>query len=297
MTKIQFDKEVTVVIGNVCNLTCNNCMTFGDRKFKGWFKWEDYAGIYRKWQEIVDFHDITIVGGEPYANPTLLTWARELVNLWPSSKFYIDTNGVLLKQKIELTRELINLGFCIRITYHDPAHLDEINNSINEILTIYDGIEKKEYIDYYNLKAIDYKYKEKTLIKISDHTRFFPNPVKEIINKVTYFYKGDPETVHKNCPVNQDFMLLHGIIYKCVFSAAYKEARLQFNFEDRANKLIDEYTGCSPFENIETVKLFIENLINYMPLCEICPYDTTIAPPYTERPIILYPMNKIKKDY
>lgn len=297
MSKIQFKKEITIVVGNVCNLTCSNCMTFGDRKFKGWFKWETHEKTYLKWQELVDFYDITLVGGEPFSNPTLLIWAEQISRLWPNARFYIDTNGVLLKQKIDLTKRLIDLGYCIRITYHDPAHIDAINNSIQEILSFYDDIEIKDYIDYYNLKSRDYIIRGKTVIKISDHTRFFPNPVKEVIDGVTYFYKGDPEEVHKNCPVNQDFMLLHGIMYKCVFSAAYKEARLQFQFEDRANELLDNYRGCSPFDDIRQVENFIKNLVNHIPLCEICPYDKVSAPPYTERPIKLYPMNKTKKDY
>ena len=67
-------KKAEFYITNVCNLTCSNCNRFNNYNFRGWQRWSDYANEYSIWANKVRLQRITILGGEPLLNPTILDW-------------------------------------------------------------------------------------------------------------------------------------------------------------------------------------------------------------------------------
>jgi organic radical activating enzyme len=69
-------------ITNVCNLNCFNCNRFNNFDFKGYQKWSDYKEIYTQWAQHVKLQRVTILGGEPLLNPTILDWIDGINGLW-----------------------------------------------------------------------------------------------------------------------------------------------------------------------------------------------------------------------
>ena len=65
--------RVEFYITNVCNLNCDNCNRFNNFAFSGHYRWADYESSFKEWSKIIDFPEIAIIGGEPFANPDLKT--------------------------------------------------------------------------------------------------------------------------------------------------------------------------------------------------------------------------------
>jgi hypothetical protein len=88
----QIPNKVDFYITNVCNLTCERCNRFNNFDFKGWQKWSDYEETYARWSQLVQLRAITIMGGEPFLNPTLSDWVQNLNRLF-EIEIQILTNG------------------------------------------------------------------------------------------------------------------------------------------------------------------------------------------------------------
>jgi len=294
-SRILFEDEMTIYINNVCNLSCNNCMSFSNRRFKGNFSWETHADYYIKWSEIVNFADLTLCGGEPFSNPDLLTWIIELTKLWPETSFWIDTNGTLLKNNIDLAKQIISMGWKFRIAIHDPAFIADIETALDNILEEYE-VEDIES-DELGFAAKEYYKDGKLVVKSGQQFTFFPDPIKEIKDGVSYFYDTDAEKTHEHCPAWNCYMIVNGLISKCIFIGVIPEAMKQFEFEQRGVDLINQYKPCSPYDDIEDIRTFLNNIGNYIPQCSLCNYENLTPPPHTPRPIQLYPMPKTKPIY
>jgi organic radical activating enzyme len=96
MQKIIKDK-IEFYITNVCNFNCDNCNRLNNYYFSGHDLWADYQEIYQKWSQVVEFKAITILGGEPTLNPTLIEWIVGLRKLWPNAVIDVVTNGTRLE--------------------------------------------------------------------------------------------------------------------------------------------------------------------------------------------------------
>ena len=99
--------KVDFYITNVCNYTCNRCNRFNNYDFKGWQKWSDYELIYEEWSRLVDLRAITIMGGEPLLNPTVVDWVNGLTRI-----FQVDvqvlTNGTRFKHCDDLYNSMLH---------------------------------------------------------------------------------------------------------------------------------------------------------------------------------------------
>jgi organic radical activating enzyme len=98
-------------ITNVCNFNCVDCLSFNNYYFSGQQLWDDYADIYKKWGELIDIPIIKIVGGEPLMNPTVGSWINGLVEIWPSAKVGLVTNGTHINR--------VNLGLYDILAKHN----------------------------------------------------------------------------------------------------------------------------------------------------------------------------------
>jgi organic radical activating enzyme len=293
--KIKFPDEVSFYICNLCNLTCEGCLTHSNRRFKGSFKWETHADEYKQWSKVLSFYNISILGGEPFLNTDLFEWCKNLKELWPEcNELFIDTNGTQLKNNIELSKELINMGWVLRVACHDPSHYQEIESVIEEILKDRVDLEKNDIIDVLNLKARQYVSNGKLLAQLGKQWYFFPSYIKNVSNGVTYFHDLDPELNHKNCPVNDCYVFVNGLLYKCMLVATYPEAKKQFKFEKAAGELLDAYRACSSNDSIDEIIKFIDKLPHTIEQCKLCPYSEIPPPPNTPRTIKLFPLSKTK---
>lgn len=147
--------RVEFYITNVCNLNCDNCNRFNNFAFEGHYRWSDHEPSYQQWAKIIDFRSISILGGEPFANPDLKNWILGIRRLWPDSDLQIITNGTYLS----LDKEIYDIiasdskNIEIEISGHNWQTFDDIFNSIRawlspghtEVLHTDDVIWKQRY--------------------------------------------------------------------------------------------------------------------------------------------------------
>lgn len=282
MKKLKVD-ILQFYITNVCNLTCRDCESFNNRKFKGHFYWEDYADDYRQWSKIVDIENLGIIGGEPFANPELLTWVKEVKLLWPDSPVAeIWTNGTYLKIKRELAKEIIENGFQLRVCLHDPAHYNEIKTNLEDILREFG------YTETLISTNINYFSKGKQIAKLLPMYSFNRTSQHHISRGVTYLHNSDPDAAFKVCG-DECHYFLRGKMYRCAITAIASDLTEQFKIEEKAAKLLKDYVACSPWDDIADIKKFIDGLSSSVPQCSVCPEKKVLFP--------IWPLEKRKTNY
>ena len=264
-------KEVAIHLGNVCNLTCDQCLTLSNYNFRGWFSWKEHEEYYKRWGEILTIDTLALLGGEPYLNLDLLEWAKNLKQIWPNSYLYVETNGTLLhlEKNVKISRSLLDLGVMIRISCHDLKDYENILNSVKNILSYKKNIHTLEYRDK-NLATLEFYETDKKLVQLVECNYFFKNYVKEVKNKVIHLYRSDAIENHSHCVINDCFTFLKGKLYKCPLVYTFAEAKSQFQFDTYTSNLLNLYEPCSPFDRIDSIEKFIMELDKVIPQCELC---------------------------
>jgi organic radical activating enzyme len=286
------DKKYTITDGafyitNVCNLTCESCESYNNKKFKGHFYWHEHQEKYQQWADILHVRWLNIHGGEPFANPDLLNWAVGLKNLWNNSeKYYISTNGTLLKHNIELSKDLINRGWSISICIHDPDHRIEVETSIKEILK-----DRK-----YKIRKIERSliYSDistnQILITLETAFHFIKNSTNYISDSIIHMHRNNIDKAHQLCisaATDQCHFFVRGDLYKCFLTAISQDLIKQFKIEQFAQDLLNSYTPATPTDDETTLNLFFQNIEKPIKQCTLCPER--------EIKIQIFPL-KVKKD-
>jgi organic radical activating enzyme len=273
-------------ITNVCNLTCNNCTTFNNRRFSGHYKFQDFQDHYTEWSKKIDLGFISILGGEPYANPDLPNWIDGLRNCWPDNKnFSICTNGTYLAKFKELSRDAIKKGLWLEINVHDPTQFDDVKNSLLETIGIF-KYEEKIVPDNFHAAHFDYFVDGIKIAQLVKYYNFFNSAATEIKNRVTYFHNSDPERAHNVCPAFNCHYFVRGDLYKCFLTAVGNDLNQQFLLEDSAKNLLENYRACSPWDSDEKIEQFMGNIEKYIPQCKLCPEKLKLEP--------IWPLEKVK---
>jgi hypothetical protein len=124
-------------ITNVCNLNCNNCNRFNNFAFSGHELWSDHAEDYQQWAQLISFNHIGILGGEPFLNPSLIDWIKNILLLWPTSQVSVITNGTQLERYPELYSLLLQYKdrFYLEVTVHSIALKEKIYNELDTFLS------------------------------------------------------------------------------------------------------------------------------------------------------------------
>jgi organic radical activating enzyme len=273
-------EESVFYITNVCNLTCNNCETYNNRKFKGHFKWQDNQDDYYNWSRLVSFGLLNIHGGEPFTNPELLTWATELKKLWPNCKNYtVSSNGTLLKNNIELSRQIIDMGWTIDVTVHDPIQWNDIVEDSKNIVSSFNydvNSDSKE------LRYID-KNTSRILISIIPEYYFYKSSNKYTRHGKIFMHRSDPNAAHRECiSGSQDpcRFFVRGKLYKCPLTAISDDLIDQFAVEDEATSLLKKYKPATASMPIEELEDFFNNINNPISQCTLCPESHIRFPIY-----------------
>lgn len=260
-------------ITNACNLTCRDCVTFNNLKFKGHFYWDDNAEDYKKWSTLIDIDDLGIIGGEPFANPELLTWVKEIKSLWPNTPVAeIWTNGTYLKSKKSLAKKIIEEGFQIRVCTHDPAHHNEIKNHLEEILSYFNCVQVNDAPN-----IIGYYHKGKRLARLISTFSFIKTSQHHISRGIIYLHKSDADRAFSVC-ANECQYLLRGKMYRCEITAVAEDLIEQFNVDNDSASLLKEYVACSPWDDYNNIEKFINDLSCSIPQCSVCPEKKTLFP-------------------
>ncbi len=78
-----------------------------------------------------------------------MNWVTNLKRLWPTaSEYYVATNGTILRNKIAVARQVVDQGYFINVTVHDPAMYEDIRNQLEEVLEPYDYLIRKMDLGY-----------------------------------------------------------------------------------------------------------------------------------------------------
>jgi organic radical activating enzyme len=250
MNKLIFSDPICFYINNDCNLTCKNCATLSNHNYIGSYSYKNYATYYEKWAELVDFLEIDLAGGEPFLHPELLTWATEIKRLWPNSEIHVYTNGTLLgyKENIKIAQQILDIDVGIHISCHNKKQLPMLEKYIK------------------NLSS--------NKVRLEMYDKFFPSYVKGIENNIVDFRYGDRETSHSNCLYStESFTMNQGLIFKCEMVKTYYNSKDQFSYKNEDKKILDKYKPCSPFDSIENIKSFIDNIYDSIEQCSLCGFN------------------------
>lgn len=287
----QIHNKVDFYITNVCNLTCNRCNRFNNYNFTGWQRWSDYEAIYESWGQLVDLKAITIMGGEPFLNPTLAEWVNGLNRIF-GIEIQVLTNGTRFRQNKNLyqsllyrspgTRSLNHIG----ISLHNVKDFEEYMKA--DILDFLEGpvkiYEKGHPLNIWNS---DWLFRDKNGIVVNVFiSNNFGNAA---INQNQYnrfvLHNNDVDRAHDNCAFAKwkSYHFIRGKLYKCGPVALMPEFDQQHNFDisDADRQLLNAYQALSVdnFENYQSE--FFTNLDNPIAQCKFCPtqYDPEIIHP------------------
>lgn len=299
MNKINLPYNVSIMVNNLCNMTCSYCAGLAMYDFLGTFDWNASAERYKRWSEILDPECLSLCGGEPYLHPELEVWFTNIRDLWPHTKIEIMTNGTRLSRRVELSRKFIlDKNSCIVVSCHDITTWEKIKDDISYILTPWNNeikIIESNNEGINSWKAYNYYLKDRLIIKYQLVVDMVPPYHKNVENGTVYFEMGgDQEKSFEKCPWKDALTFQHGLLYKCPPVVNYSEAKKQIKYEPEAEQILSEYEACDPLDTIDKVETFIQDLSKSIPVCQLCAFDKQQDTLSFSRKVKLDPNNKKK---
>jgi len=281
--------KVDFYITNVCNLTCENCNRFNNFDFKGWQRWSDYKDQYEQWGRLVDLKAVTIMGGEPFLNPTLIDWVQGINRIF-GIEVQILTNGTRFRHAPDLynalcfkhdTRPHNHIG----VSLHNPDQFEKLKEDILFFLKspvqIYPNGHKK------NLWNSDYFFIDcnNIFVNVYNVDTFHSSAINHSLNfhtqtqKVFSLHNSDPFFAHQNCAFAtfKSYHFIRGKLYKCAPVALMPEFDQQhkLHISDADRTLLNSYQPLS-VDNFETYNQeFFSQLDNPIAQCKFCPEKYT----------------------
>lgn len=282
MNKIKLDTYLSIVVNNLCNLTCSHCGGLACYDFTGNFAWKDSEPRIKQWAEYLDTDEIAFAGGEMFLHPNLDEWFINIRKLWPNSFIEIPTNGSKLKQRLDLARLIISDGNAqLRVSCHydDQNKWEEIKRDVEKVLEPWINeiqVVERQYIpNTQERKRIEY-YLNGVLILRYEHFIHFMQPYhQKVENGTVHFYMGgDQEKSFEACPWHTEYNIQHGLMYHCPAVTNYPEAKLQVKYQEEVQLSLEKYRACDPFDGFEAVKKFIEqDMKKSFEVCKHCAFD------------------------
>jgi organic radical activating enzyme len=277
--------KVDFYITNVCNLTCQNCNRFNNFDFRGWQRWSDYQDQYEQWGKLVKLTAVTIMGGEPFLNPTLIDWVKGVNRIF-GIEVQILTNGTRFRHVPDLYDALFFDGTSalhnhIGVSLHRPGQFEKLKEDILYFLKgpveIYPKGHKK------NIWNSDYHFVDcngiMVNVQIVDH--FHSAAINHSwkvgpqIQKVFVLHNSDPKLAHENCGFAQfkSYHFIRGNLYKCAPVALLPEfdQQHQIHMSEQDRTLLNSYQPLSVGNFKKYHKKFFANLDQPIAQCKFCP--------------------------
>jgi organic radical activating enzyme len=277
--------KVDLYITNVCNLTCENCNRFNNFDFRGWQRWSDYENQYEQWGKLVKLTAVTIMGGEPFLNPTLIDWVRGVNRIF-GIDVQILTNGTRFRHVPGLYEALLSEDENrqhnhIGVSLHNPDQFERLKDDILYFLkgpveVYHKGLEN-------NTWDSDYQFIDSNGVSVNVHIvdRFHSSAIKHAwkintqLQKVFVLHNSNPFFAHQNCGFVQfkSYHFIRGKFYKCAPVALMPEFDQQhrLHISDQDRTLLNSYQPLSVdnFENYH--EEFFADLDNPIAQCKFCP--------------------------
>jgi organic radical activating enzyme len=273
-----FTEEAQFYITNVCNLTCDDCITFNNRNFKGHFDWKSIESEYKQWSTRLNINSIAILGGEPFTNPFLLEWVHGLKECWPNAKDYsICTNGTFLDK--DIINEVWDAGYWLEICVHDPAMYEAIESKIQTLIELKFQNVRIEEFKYGHDIGKYYYYNNQKIVKLSKQYVFTVNTVKFVKNNVTYMNESNMVRAHESCQFRYGcYYFVHGELYKCYLTAIAKEFVKQFPLDEKSKEILLDYKSGTAWATDEYLEEFFRTLKDPIKQCSLCFENPAIKP-------------------
>lgn len=283
-----FDK-IEVYVTNVCNLTCDQCNRFNNFDFKGWQRWSDHADEYKRWAELIDLKAITIMGGEPLLNPTIVEWIHGLNDAF-GIEVQVLTNGTRLTQvkglydAIAFARPRSGARNSIAVSLHNLADLEQLQSDIHEFLQ--GPVEQNTHNP--ELWNCDYQYSDSNgvFINVYFQNNFNTSAIQVDPASGKYvLFDSEPDLAHGACTYvrYKSYHFIRGKLFKCGPAALLPEfdQQHQLDISDADRELLHSYTPLT-VENFAGYKdEFLESLTKPIAQCKFCPVhkkNIVIAP-------------------
>ena len=276
----QIPTKVDFYITNVCNLTCQNCNRFNNHTFKGWQDWKEYEPIYEQWGQLVGLRAITIMGGEPFLNPTLKEWISGLNRIF-GIDVQVLTNGTRFLQNPTVYESMLwknpdtQMQNHIGVSLHTPEDFEKIRSDIHEFLQ---G-DVTEYTKDENLWGADWQFRDSNGVMINIYTvdHFFEAAIIPTATGYT-LHNNDPFEAHVNCSFAKwkSYHFIRGKFYKCGPSALMPEFDNQYHFDisDEDREILHSYRPLTVDNFGEYHAEFFANLDNPIAQCKFCSTKT-----------------------
>lgn len=273
--------KVDFYITNVCNLTCENCNRFNNHKFSGWQDWAEYEPIYTEWAKRVKLRAITIMGGEPFLNPTLADWVAGLNRLF-GIEVQILTNGTRFKHAKSLYPALVNSPVepknSIGVSVHLPEEREQLEKDIMDFLE--HPVEKILPENNPWGDQVGFRDKNDVAVNLVEATSFGTSTIRRIHHNMRpslAVYDSDPALAHQRCAfaMYKSYHFIRGKLYKCAPVALLPEFVQQnkmFLTPDQ-EKLIHSYKPLTIENYDEYAEQFWSELDSPIPQCAMCPVE------------------------
>lgn len=272
MNKKHFLYYVEFYITNVCNLTCQGCNRFNSFKFKGWQRWSDYADVYKKWSEQIQFKEIAIMGGEPFLNNSIYDWIEGLATLWPNAAICLTTNGTQIEKHPNLYEILDKYRQVdLDISLHNKKTKNQIIEKVSNILVPplrydFDNTQYRETLRVTDANGVSIIFRYAWW--------FHQGAIIKDLNTSRYtLHNSDVEKAHELCHAKYCHHMDKGKLYKCGPAALFKEFDKQFDLDlsESDRNLIDSTPYITVDDSYDKKTIFLENIKNPIPQCKFCP--------------------------
>lgn len=277
--------KVDVYITNVCNLTCQNCNRFNNFDFRGWQRWSDYQAQYEQWGKLVKLTTVTIMGGEPFLNPTLVDWVQGINRIF-GIEVQILTNGTRFRHAPDLYDALFFKHDTrphnhISVSLHNTDQFEKLKEDILWFLKGPVRIYPKGHNK--NQWNSDYQFVDRNgiVVNVQNVDTFHSAAINHSwkvnpqMQKVFVLHNSNHELAHENCGFAQfkSYHFIRGKFYKCAPVALMPEFDLQhqIHMSEQDRMLLNSYQPLS-VDNFETYNQeFFSQLDRPIAQCKFCP--------------------------
>lgn len=279
----RFIPNVEFYITNVCNLTCLNCNRFNNYDFKGWQRWSDYQSKYELWATHVRLQRVTILGGEPLLNPSLLDWVDGINTLWGKS-VQVLTNGTRLNHVPDLYDRLITftdprypwvhnwLGVSLHNENDRERCFEEIKKFLRGKITYYSAADGVEHTNGGNHAFVD---SNGMRVCVWEYDDFYNAAVQRNSQDRLTLHNNDPMLAHQGCGFAQFkcYHFIRGGLYKCGPVGLFPEFDQQhaLNISDEDRLLLNSYQALWPDQFEQRGQEFLDHIDDVIPQCKFCP--------------------------
>lgn len=275
---------VEFYITNVCNLNCPRCNRFNNYHFSGHQLWEDYQAYYEAWSRNIRLQRVTIMGGEPLLNPSIVQWIRGINRLF-DKPVQVLTNGTRLN-KVAGLYEAINeyrtrhgrnwIGVSIHNANDRQRCFDNIREFLQEPIEYFHRSDPRNH-DNACTYGGEHAFLDKNGVRICvwEYDSFYQAAVRQNRMGNLTLHDSDPDAAHDVCGFARYkcYHFIRGKLYKCGPVALFPEFDQQHNLDisDQDRILINSYRPLAAEEFDSRGPEFFRDLDNVIPQCKFCP--------------------------